>query len=64
MPDRRWDRKRLADAMVLAAGIAFLLEFGVFFGGILALAGWELYRTHKISAARKAEQEKAAGDKP
>ncbi|MEL6285272.1 MAG: hypothetical protein AAFR41_04710 [Pseudomonadota bacterium] len=50
--------------MVLAVGIAFLLEFGVFFGGILALAGWELYRTHKISAARKAEQEKAAGDKP
>jgi len=38
--------------MVAALGIAFLLEFGLFFGVILALAGWELYRTHRLSARR------------
>ncbi len=37
--------------------IAFLLEFGLFFGGVLALAGWELYRTHRASAARKADED-------
>lgn len=48
--------------MVLGLSIAFLLEFGVFFGGILALAGWELYRTHKLSAARKREEAESSGE--
>ncbi|MEM0986654.1 MAG: hypothetical protein AAGJ32_10430 [Pseudomonadota bacterium] len=33
--------------------IAFLVEFGVVFGGFIALMVWELYRTHKAADAQK-----------
>ncbi|MEM7765882.1 MAG: hypothetical protein AAF253_00160 [Pseudomonadota bacterium] len=51
--------------MLLAFDTAFALEFGLFFGVILALACWELYRTHKISVRGTSDPSKPdPTDKP
>lgn len=37
--------------------IAFLLEFGLFFGGVLAFAFWQLRSLKKLDEADKAREQ-------